>query len=81
MKSQLTESVGILKELLEKVQVVRYTKVHVWVNWEDLSAFLSLTGCKRVDFGANVITSIADSEEIFADCRVINKSRKNFIKK
>lgn len=54
--------------------VVRYTKAHVWVAREDLSSFLNLTECKKVDSGANVTVYIADSEEVFADCRVINKS-------
>ena len=54
--------------------VVRYTKAHVWVAREDLPAFLDLTGCKRVESGANVTVYIADSEEVFADRRVINKS-------
>lgn len=54
--------------------VVRYTKAHVWVAREDLPAFFDLTGCKRVDSGANVTVYIADSEEVFADRRVINKS-------
>lgn len=54
--------------------VVRYTKAHVWVAREDLSAFLKLTGCIRVDSGANVAVYIADSEEVFADRRVINQS-------
>ncbi|MBR4209749.1 MAG: hypothetical protein IKQ96_06000 [Lachnospiraceae bacterium] len=54
--------------------VVRYTKAHVWVAREDLSVFLDLTGCKMVDSGANVTVYIADSEEVFADCRVINQS-------
>ena len=54
--------------------VVRSTKAHVWVAREDLSDFLTLTGCKRVDSGANVTVYIADSEEVFADRRVINKS-------
>lgn len=54
--------------------VVRYTKAHVWVAREDLSAFLDLTGCKRVDSGANVTVYIADSEEVFADCRMINQN-------
>ena len=54
--------------------VVRYTKAHVWVARQDLSTFLDLTGCKRVDSGANVTVYIADSEEVFADRRVINKS-------
>jgi len=54
--------------------VVRYTKAHVWVSREDLPAFFDLTGCKRVDSGANVTVYIADSEEVFADRRVINKS-------
>ena len=54
--------------------VVRYTKAHVWVAREDLPVFLDLTGCKRVDSGANVTVHIADSEEVFADRRVINQS-------
>lgn len=54
--------------------VVRYTKAHVWVAREDLADFLKLTGCKKVDSGANVTVYIADSEEVFADRRVINQS-------
>ena len=54
--------------------VVRYTKAHVWVAREELPAFLDMTGCKTVDSGSNVAVYIADSEEVFADRRVINQS-------
>lgn len=55
--------------------VVRYTKAHVWVAREYIPDFMSLTGCKKVDSGANVSIYVADSDEIFADSRVINQSR------
>ena len=55
--------------------VVRYTKVHVWVDREYIADFMSLTGCKKVDSGSNVVVYVADSDEVFADCREINQSR------
>ena len=55
--------------------VVRYTKAHVWVDRKDIADFLNLTGCKKVDSGANVAVYVADSDEIFTDCREINQSR------
>lgn len=55
--------------------VVRYTKAHVWVAREYIADFLNLTGCKRVDSGANVAVYVADSKEVFADSREINRSR------
>ena len=54
--------------------VVRYTKAHVWIAREDLMTFFELTGCKRVDSGANVTVYIADSQDVFVDRRVINNS-------
>lgn len=55
--------------------VVRYTKAHVWVDRKDITDFLNLTECKKVDSGANVTVYIADSDEVFVDCREINQSR------
>lgn len=55
--------------------VVRYTKVHVWVARKDIADFLNLTGCKKVGSGANVAVYIADSDEVFADCRETGQSR------
>ena len=55
--------------------VVRYTKAHVWVDRKDITDFLNLTECKKVDSGANVTAYIADSDEVFVDCREINQSR------
>jgi hypothetical protein len=55
--------------------VVRYTKAHVWVDRKDITDFLNLTECKIVDSGANVTAYIADSDEVFVDCREINQSR------
>ena len=55
--------------------VVRYTKAHVWVDRKDIADFLNLTGCKKVDSGANVAVYVADSDEVFADCREIGESR------
>ena len=55
--------------------VVRYAKVHVWVAREHLTDFISLTGCKQVESGANVVVYVADSDEAFFDCREINQSR------
>ncbi len=55
--------------------VVRYTKAHVWVNRKDIADFLDLTGCKKVDSGANVAVYVTDSDEVFADCREIGQSR------
>ena len=55
--------------------VVRYTKAHVWVAREQIENFMSLTGCKKVDSGANVVVYIADRDEMFADCREISRSR------
>lgn len=54
--------------------VVRYTKAHVWVDRKDITDFLNLTECKKVDSGANVTVYIADSDEVFVDCREINQS-------
>lgn len=54
--------------------VVRYTKAHIWVARENFADFLNLTGCKEVDSGANIIVYIADSDEVFTDCREINQS-------
>jgi hypothetical protein len=55
--------------------VVRYTKAHVWVARKDIDEFLRATECKKVDSGANVVVYVADSDEIFTDCREINQSR------
>ena len=55
--------------------VVRYTKAHVWVDRKDITDFPNLTECKKVDSGANVTVYIADSDEVFVDCREINQSR------
>ena len=55
--------------------VVRYTKAHVWVDRKDITDFLNLTECKKVDSGANVTVYLADSDEVFVDCREINQSR------
>ncbi len=55
--------------------VVRYTKAHVWVARKDIDDFLRLTECKNVDSGANVAVYVADSDEVFVDCREINHSR------
>ena len=55
--------------------VVRYTKAHIWVARENIADFLDFTGCKEVDSGANVIVYIADSDEVFTDCREVNHSR------
>lgn len=54
--------------------VVRYTKAHVWVDRKDITDFLNLTECKKVDSGANVTVYLADSDEVFVDCREINQS-------
>lgn len=54
--------------------VVRYTKAHVWVARKDIDSFLRLTECKMVDSGANVVAYVADSNEVFVDCREINQS-------
>ena len=35
---------------------------------------MDLTGCKEVDSGANIVVYIADSDEVFTDCREINQS-------
>ena len=55
--------------------VVRYTKAHVWVARESIADFLRLTGCKKVDSGANVAVYVSDSDEVFADSRDIDHSR------
>ena len=55
--------------------VVRYTKAYVWVAREYVADFLSLTGCKEIDSGANVSVYIADSDEVFVDSRYIDQSR------
>ena len=55
--------------------VVRYTKAHVWVDRKDITDFLNLTECKKVDSGANVTVYLADSDGVFVDCREINQSR------
>lgn len=55
--------------------VVLYTKAHVWVAREYVADFLSLTGCKEIDSGANVSVYIADSDEVFVDSRYIDQSR------
>lgn len=54
--------------------VVRYTKAHIWIMRNDVEEFLAETGCKEVDSGANVVLYIADSDEVFVDCREINQS-------
>ena len=54
--------------------VVRYTKVHIWVARKNVADFMDLTGCKEVDSGANIAVYIADSDEVFTDCREINQS-------
>ena len=55
--------------------VVRYSKVHVWVEREKINEFISNTGCKVVDSGSNIAIYIADSEEVFSNCKVIDNSR------
>lgn len=54
--------------------VVRYTKAHVWIRKRDISAFFQYTGCKEVDSGSNVDIFVARNEDVFADCREINRS-------
>ena len=54
--------------------VVRYTKAHIWVARKNVADFMNLTGCKEVDSGANIAVYIADSDEVFTDCREINQS-------
>ena len=54
--------------------VVRYTKEHFWIARSDVEEFLAETGCKKVDSGANIVLYIADSDEVFIDCREINKN-------
>lgn len=55
--------------------VVRYTKIHIWVDRKDLNEFIMYTGCKVVDSGSNIAIYIADSEEVFSNCKVIDNSR------
>ena len=54
--------------------VVRYTKTHFWIMRSDVEEFIAETGCKKVDSGVNVVLYIADSDEVFEDCRDINQS-------
>ena len=53
---------------------VRYYKTHVLIRPKDVPAFLSKTGCKEVDSGANVVLYLAPGEEVFADSREIRGS-------
>lgn len=55
--------------------VVRYSKIHIWVERKDVDKFISYTDCKVVDSGSNITIYIADSEEIYSNCKVINNSR------
>ncbi len=54
--------------------VVRYSKVHIWIQRQDVSAFLKMTGCKEVDSGANVVLYLSPGEDVFVDSREIRGS-------
>lgn len=54
--------------------VVRYSKAHVWIQHQDVPAFLKMTGCKEVDSGANVVLYLALGEDVFVDSREIRGS-------
>ena len=54
--------------------VVRYSKAHVWIQRQDVPAFLKMTGCKKVDSGANVVLYLASGEDVFVDSREIRGS-------
>ena len=42
---------------------------------EYIADFLRLTGCKKINSGANVAVYVSDSDEVFAGSRDINHSR------
>lgn len=46
--------------------VVRYNRVHVFVQPEDVEEFLKFSGCKQVDSGANVVVLPAREDYIYA---------------
>lgn len=47
---------------------VRYNRIHVFIHPEDIDEFITFSGCKRVDSGANVILMTA-REDYIANAR------------
>lgn len=52
--------------------VVRYNRIHLLVRPEDYREFVTASGCKEVENGANVIVYVSASEDILIDNRSID---------
>ena len=64
-----------IRECCLKLPEVIDDKESLETNIEKINEFISNTGCKVVDSGSNIAIYIADSEEVFSNCKVIDNSR------
>ncbi len=52
--------------------VVRYSRIHMWIDKAYAGEFIEKAGLKLVDSGANVLVFLTESDEVFCDSRIIN---------
>ena len=54
--------------------VVRYNKIHCYVNPKDISRIIEHLECKKVDSGANLVFIVPYDECVLMNSRIINNS-------